>query len=119
MKRMDNDRSNPATGRITPLSRPTSTTLRSSLIIPTYPSVLQELVHNSLDAGATRIDIWIDASSGNERIRVEDDGCGIGRTDLGRIGGRYETSKSGAVGVGSLLLADNYGFRGEGQLPAT
>ena len=103
----------PASGRITPLSRPASTTLRSSLVIPTYPSVLQELVHNSLDAEASSIMIWVDASPGHELIRVEDDGCGIRAADLRRIGRRYESSKEwSGSDMGS---ACSYGFRGEGQ----
>jgi hypothetical protein len=101
------------TGHITPLSRPASTTLRSALIIPTYPSVLRELVQNSLDAESTTVNIFADFTTGDKRVRVEDDGVGIRGVDLGRIGGRYESSKHfGSRGVGS---AGSYGFRGEGQ----
>jgi DNA mismatch repair protein MLH3 len=103
----------PASGRITPLSRPASTTLRSSLLIPTYPSVLQELLHNSLDADARSIRIWVDATPGDERIWVEDDGHGIRAGDLSRIGRRYESSKElSGSGMGSTC---SYGFRGEGE----
>lgn len=74
---------------ISPLSRPTSARLRSSLVIPTFPQVLCELVQNSLDAGADRIDCWLDVTPGNQSLRVEDDGCGISREGLRTIGERY------------------------------
>lgn len=74
---------------ILPLPRPASTTLRSSLVIPTFPQVLAELVQNSLDAKAHRIDCWLDLSKGGESLRVEDDGCGIERGALKRVGARY------------------------------
>lgn len=73
---------------ISPLSRPTSARLRSSLVIPTFPQVLSELVQNSLDAGAERIDCWLDVTPGNQSLRVEDDGCGISREGLRAIGER-------------------------------
>jgi len=74
---------------ILPLQRPTSTTLRSSLVIPTFLQVLVELVQNSLDAGARRIDCWLDLRKGAESLRVEDDGCGIEKRALRKIGTRY------------------------------
>ena len=100
-------------GRITPLTRPTSTKLRSTLIIPTFPSVLSELIHNSLDANAKSISISICLLRGEEKIRVEDDGHGISFVDLEKVGGRYETSKPLS---GSSASAGTFGFRGEGEL---
>lgn len=98
--------------QIDPLPRPTSNLLRSSLLVPTYPSVLQELLHNSLDADASLIEIWINLTSGLEQVKVADDGCGIDPRDLGKIGVRHETSKSlNASGLGPVR---SYGFRGEG-----
>ena len=44
-------------------------------------SVVKELVENSLDAGATRIDIDIERG-GAKLIRIRDNGCGIGKDDL-------------------------------------
>lgn len=74
---------------IVPLPRSISTTIRSSVVIPNLPQVLAELVQNSIDAGALRIDCWLDLTSRGESIRIEDDGCGIDQTALKRIGVRY------------------------------
>ncbi|CAD6586361.1 MAG: DNA mismatch repair protein, partial [Tremellales sp. Tagirdzhanova-0007] len=67
---------------IVPLPRSTSTTIRSSVVIPNFPQVLAELLQNAVDAGADRIDSWIDLTSGGESLRIEDDGCGIDQAAL-------------------------------------
>lgn len=79
---------------ITPLARPVSTRLRSALVIPTVPQILNELVQNSLDAGCTKVECWMDLSRGNETIRVKDDGHGLDSEALKRVGERYGVSPS-------------------------
>lgn len=66
-----------------------SNRLRSSLVIPTLPQILNELFQNSLDADCTKVECWLDLKSGGEAIRVEDDGHGIDDADLNRVGERY------------------------------
>ncbi|GMK53822.1 hypothetical protein CspeluHIS016_0104080 [Cutaneotrichosporon spelunceum] len=95
--------------RIERLCRPTATRLRSSLVIPSLPQVLTELAHNALDAGATSIECWVNLVPGDESVRLEDDGHGVGLEDLGTVGKRYITSKEAEGWSGNGA----YGFRGE------
>jgi len=73
-------------------------------------SVVKELVENSLDAGATRIDIGVQRG-GMSRIQVVDDGSGMSRDDALMCLERHATSKISTMedldGISSL------GFRGE------
>jgi DNA mismatch repair protein MLH3 len=71
---------------ITPLARSVHTRLKSAVVIPTFSQILNELVQNSLDAGASRIECWINLERGNESIRLEDDGYGIDIDGLKHIG---------------------------------
>ncbi|MBC7982919.1 MAG: ATP-binding protein, partial [Candidatus Obscuribacterales bacterium] len=73
-------------------------------------SVLKELVENSLDAGATQIDIDIE-EGGIRRCRVVDNGCGIARDELTLAMARHATSKIGSIE--DLERVGTLGFRGE------
>ncbi len=73
-------------------------------------STVKELVENSLDARASRVDIKIERG-GKRRIRVSDDGVGMGREDALLCLDRHATSKiSAADDLGSIRT---FGFRGE------
>ncbi|MFC6905047.1 DNA mismatch repair endonuclease MutL [Halalkalicoccus tibetensis] len=74
-------------------------------------SVVKELVENALDAGASEITVEVDAG-GTERIRVADDGIGMGEESVRKAVEQHTTSKLRDVseldrGISTL------GFRGE------
>jgi DNA mismatch repair protein MutL len=73
-------------------------------------SVVKELVENSLDAGATQIDIDIE-QGGVRLISVRDNGSGIHQDDLPLALSRHATSK--IVSSEDLSQIMTMGFRGE------
>jgi DNA mismatch repair protein MutL len=73
-------------------------------------AAVKELVENALDAGATRIAIFLQ-EGGIRRIEVSDDGCGMGPEELPLAIQRHATSK--LTEAGDLVHITTLGFRGE------
>lgn len=73
-------------------------------------SIVKELVENSIDAGATKIDINIE-QGGQKRITITDNGCGIVQYELALALSRHATSK--ITSIEDLAQIASLGFRGE------
>lgn len=79
-------------------------------VIERPASVVKELLENSVDAGATSIELAIDGG-GIERIRISDNGCGIPPEQIGLAIASHATSKLQTAD--DLFDVHTLGFRGE------
>jgi DNA mismatch repair protein MutL len=97
-------------GRIHVLSDQVANQIAAGEVVERPASVVKELLENSLDAGATRIRIEIEAG-GRKLIRIVDNGHGMGRDDALLAFERHATSKLRSSD--DLLSIATLGFRGE------
>ncbi len=79
-------------------------------VIERPAAVVKELVENSLDAGATRIEVEF-RHGGRSLMRIEDNGCGMSRDDVLLALERHATSKISVAD--DLNRLASFGFRGE------
>jgi DNA mismatch repair protein MutL len=97
-------------GRIHVLSEHVANKIAAGEVVERPASVLKELLENSLDAGATRIRVQIEAG-GKKLIQITDNGCGMVRDDALLAFERHATSK--IKDAEDLLNIHTLGFRGE------
>ncbi len=96
--------------RIRVLSDRVANQIAAGEVIERPAAVIKELVENSLDAGATRIEVEF-RHGGRSYMRVEDNGCGMSKDDALLSLERHATSK--IVETADLDSLHSFGFRGE------
>lgn len=96
--------------RINLMSPELANMIAAGEVIERPSSVIKELVENSIDAKATRIEVDI-YDVGRKLIRVKDDGFGMSREDAKLAFKRHASSK--VKSVYDLMRITSLGFRGE------
>jgi DNA mismatch repair protein MutL len=97
-------------GCIHVLSEAVANKIAAGEVVERPASVVKELLENSLDAGATRIRLQVEAG-GKKLIQITDNGCGMVRDDALLAFERHATSK--LKNAEDLLNVSTLGFRGE------
>jgi len=98
------------TDHVRELDEATVAQIAAGEVVERPASVVKELVENSLDAGASRVDVSVEAG-GTERVVVADDGRGMTGEDLRVAVRQHTTSKLGDAD--DLDAVSTLGFRGE------
>ncbi|KAL5019084.1 hypothetical protein ScPMuIL_004806 [Solemya velum] len=82
----------------------------SGQVVLTLATAVKELVENSVDAGATIIDIKL-KDYGSTLIEVSDNGCGVEQSNFSGLTLKHHTSK--LQDFSDLINVETFGFRGE------
>ena len=102
--------SGPLTARIHRLDNTLINQIAAGEVVERPASIIKELIENSVDAGATEIQVWVERG-GVKLIRVADNGHGIAKGDLILATERHATSK--LFDLKDLSGIQTLGFRGE------
>ena len=97
-------------GRISLLPSDLANQIAAGEVVERPASVIKELIENAIDAGARRIQVYIELG-GKRLVRVEDDGEGMGPEDARLSLDRHATSK--IQRADDLAAIHTLGFRGE------
>lgn len=95
---------------IKPINKSAIHRICSGQVILDLPSAVKELVENSLDAGATSIEVSL-KECGEESFQVVDNGCGISPNNFKVLALKHHTSK--LTDFPDLQSLTTFGFRGE------
>ena len=97
-------------GRISLLASDLANQIAAGEVVERPASVVKELIENAIDAGARRIQVYVEMG-GKRLVRVEDDGEGMGPEDARLSLERHATSKIRRAD--DLAAINTLGFRGE------
>ncbi|MFM8232189.1 MAG: DNA mismatch repair endonuclease MutL, partial [Chthoniobacterales bacterium] len=97
-------------GKIRVLPEVVASQVAAGEVVERPASVIKELMENSLDAGATSIEVEV-RGAGTALLRVTDDGSGMDREDALMALERHATSKIATAA--ELASVRTMGFRGE------
>lgn len=97
-------------GKINLLSEELCNRIAAGEVIDRPYSVVKELIENSIDAGATEIEVYIEYG-GKDHIKVVDNGCGIEKDDMVKAFYPHATSK--ICNLEDIDHIHTLGFRGE------
>ncbi|OUR89622.1 DNA mismatch repair protein MutL [Gammaproteobacteria bacterium 42_54_T18] len=96
--------------KINKLSPRLANQIAAGEVVERPAAVVKELLENSVDAGATRLEVDIE-QGGIKLIRIRDNGCGVHKDDLPLAMARHATSK--IYDLDDLEGVETLGFRGE------